>query len=94
MALGKLVRWPNGVAPYYHRISQVTWEPQGTLTLIVESYLTKEGRFGGDVPFTVGNFRYEAGKWPDTWTKGASLTPAELYGLLKAHMDFEGAEDI
>ena len=97
MAIRKKITKPNGLALEYHRVAMVKIDTNQQCTILVESYLTEEGReyekayARGEIenptfPYTVGEYI--------TTDYDENMSVKNAYEWLKQQPEFEGAEDV
>ena len=99
MALKKNITKPNGIQLEYHRIAMLTVEVNQQITLLVRSYLSKNGREyekmyeAGEIKEDNVTLPYNEGEYYH-FEYSDDITVKGAYGLLKSMDEFSGAEDI
>lgn len=102
MALKKTVRMQNGIATEYHRIAMLKIDINQEITILINSYLSEDGRQvekdyaegkyknvdDGLIPFPYYNVEYLNAPYD------GEMTIAKAYAYLKTLPEFEGAEDV
>ena len=102
MALKKTVRMQNGIATEYHRIAMLKIDINQEITILINSYLSEDGRQvekdyaegkykdvdEGLIPFPYYNAEYLNAPYD------SEMTIRKAYADLKTLPEFEGAEDV
>ena len=97
MALKKKIQKPNGLILDYHRIAMVKIDTNQQCTILVESYLSEDGR-NYEKSYARGEiqnptFPYTSSEYI-SFDYDENMSVKNAYEWLKKQPDFEGAEDV